>query len=158
MPVGGRPTRLFQGGLAMNEEYYDLQALAYEEEWRERRLEETTYHDNSFVTKDGGYTINYDEIIGWENNLTVEVLKAGDKVNYVDKQGNTIECVVLYDTNYNETNGTNYGVQIIASDVVCDVTLGYNDPTAIGNTNFEKAKYSYDNVISTLNKKAMERP
>lgn len=24
----------------MNEEYYDLQALAYEEEWRERRLEE----------------------------------------------------------------------------------------------------------------------
>ena len=122
----------------------------------ENGYNEGTLGDNSFVTKDGGYTINYDEIIGWENNLTVEVLKAGDKVNYVDKQGNTIECVVLYDTNYNETNGTNYGVQIIASDVVCDVTLGYNDPTAIGNTNFEKAKYSYDNVISILNKKAIE--
>ena len=24
----------------MNEEYYDLEALHYEEEWRERRLEE----------------------------------------------------------------------------------------------------------------------
>ena len=23
----------------MNEEYYDLQALAYEEEWRERKIE-----------------------------------------------------------------------------------------------------------------------
>ena len=122
----------------------------------ENGYNEGTLGDNNFVTKDGGYTIDYDEIIGWENNLTVEELKVGDKVNYIDKQGNTIECIVLYDTNYNETNGTNYGIQIIASDVVCDVTLGYNDPTTIGNTNFEKAKYSYDNVISTLNKKALE--
>lgn len=37
---------IFQGGLAMNEEYYDLQALAYEEEWRERRLEEMFNEDN----------------------------------------------------------------------------------------------------------------
>ncbi len=122
----------------------------------ENGYNEGTLGDNNFVTKDGGYTIDYDEIIGWENNLTVEELKVGDKVNYIDKQGNTIECIVLYDTEYNETNGTNYGIQIIASDVVCDVTLGYNDPTTIGNTNFEKAKYSYDNVISTLNKKALE--
>lgn len=122
----------------------------------ENGYNEGTLGDNNFVTKDGGYTIDYDEIIGWENNLTVEELKVGDKVNYIDKQGNIIECIVLYDTEYNETNGTNYGIQIIASDVVCDVTLGYNDPTTIGNTNFEKAKYSYDNVISTLNKKALE--
>ena len=122
----------------------------------ENGYNEGTLGDNNFVTKDGGYTIDYDEILGWENNLTVEELKVGDKVNYIDKQGNTIECIVLYDTEYNETNGTNYGIQIIASDVVCDVTLGYNDPTTIGNTNFEKAKYSYDNVISTLNKKALE--
>ena len=122
----------------------------------ENGYNEGTLGDNNFVTKDGGYTIDYDEIIGWENNLTVEELKVGDKVNYIDKQGNIIKCIVLYDTEYNETNGTNYGIQIIASDVVCDVTLGYNDPTTIGNTNFEKAKYSYDNVISTLNKKALE--
>jgi hypothetical protein len=31
----------------MNEEYYDLQALAYEEEWRERRLEEMFKDDNA---------------------------------------------------------------------------------------------------------------
>lgn len=31
----------------MNEEYYDLMALAYEEEWRERRLEEMFKDDNA---------------------------------------------------------------------------------------------------------------
>lgn len=30
----------------MNEEYYDLQALAYEEEWREKRLEEMFEYGN----------------------------------------------------------------------------------------------------------------
>ena len=30
---------IFQGGLIMNEEYYDLMALAYEEEWREGKIE-----------------------------------------------------------------------------------------------------------------------
>ena len=39
MPFGSRYQWLFQGGLAMNEEYYDLQALAYEEEWREEKIE-----------------------------------------------------------------------------------------------------------------------
>ena len=32
----------------------------------ENGYNEGTLGDNSFVTKDGGYTINYDEIIGWE--------------------------------------------------------------------------------------------
>lgn len=47
MPVSGRPTRIFQGGLAMNEEYYDLQALAYEEEWREEKIKRMFENDNN---------------------------------------------------------------------------------------------------------------
>ena len=85
---------------------------------------------------------------------TVEDLKAGEKVYY--DTGDTsvgtngiIECVVLYDTEYNETKGTNYGVQIVASDTVGnDVTLG--------DRYFETAKDSYNNAITTLNAKAEE--
>ena len=119
------------------------------------------------VKTPNGYEVPYEELYTTGSSgegttsKTVEDLVVGDKVYY--DTGNTsigdkgiIECVVLYDKAYNEAKGTNYGIQIIASDVVCDVTLGYNDPTTIGNTNFEKAKYSYDNVISTLNKKALE--
>ena len=40
----------------------DLKTIIQENGYNEGTLE-----DNSFVTKDGGYTINYDEIIGWEN-------------------------------------------------------------------------------------------
>ena len=44
----GRHTGIFQGDVKMTyEEYYDLMALAYEEEWRERKLEEMFKNDNA---------------------------------------------------------------------------------------------------------------
>lgn len=129
---------------------------------------EGTLGDNSFVTKDGGYTINYDEIIGWEDYITIDDLKVGDKVYY--DTGNTnvgdngiIECVVLYDKAYNEAKGTNYGIQIISSDVIKNsegtavtVPLGYNDNTVDGSDNFEKAKNSYNNALKRLYEEAQK--
>lgn len=129
---------------------------------------EGTLDDNSFVTKDGGYTINYDEIIGWEDYITIDDLKVGDKVYY--DTGNTnvgdngiIECVVLYDKAYNEAKGTNYGIQIISSDVIKNsegtavtVPLGYNDNTVDGSDNFEKAKNSYNNALKRLYEEAQK--
>ena len=38
--------------------------------------------EDSFVTKDGEYTINYDEIVGWENKIT-DILEVGDYVDYI---------------------------------------------------------------------------
>ena len=75
-------------------------------------------------------------------------LKAGEYVNYIDKNGTTIKCIALYDTQYNKTHGTNYGVQIISADTVDTVTLGSSD--------FETAKASYNNAITTLNTKAQQ--
>ena len=58
-----------------------------------------------------------------ETSKTVEDLVAGEKVYY--DTGNTsigeegiIECIVLYDTKYNEENGTDYGVQITPKDIL----------------------------------------
>ena len=82
----------------------------------------------------------------------VNELKAGDYVAYTDKNGNQVPCVVLYDTDYNTTNGTDYGVQIITRNPVTTVELGngtgyYQEDVA----NFNKAKNVYNNAISTLN-------
>lgn len=86
---------------------------------------------------------------------TVEDLEVGDKVYYdtgnasIGENG-LIECVVLYDTKYNQENGTNYGVQIISADIVeDDVALGVND-------DFEASKDEYNNAITILNEKAEE--
>ncbi|MEE0768254.1 MAG: hypothetical protein UIT70_00010 [Clostridia bacterium] len=75
-------------------------------------------------------------------------LKAGEYVNYIDKNGTTIKCIALYDTQYNKTHGTNYGVQIISADMVDTVTLG--------NSDFNTSKDSYNNAIKTLNTKAQQ--
>lgn len=40
-----------------------------------------TLGENSFVTKEGGYTINYNEIDGWKNNLS-SMVQPGDYVAY----------------------------------------------------------------------------
>ena len=70
-----------------------------------------------------------------------EKLKAGDYVYYIDAEGITRKCVVLYDNTFS------YGIQIIAMDTVEDVTIGNNsDMTAAIN--------SYNDVVSTLNSKA----
>ena len=104
-------------------------------------IEENGYNEgelgeDSFITKDGGFEIQYDEISGWKN-LTVNDLKTGNHVSYTTQSGETIECVVLYDSNYN------YGVQIISTDSVDTVLLGSADYTA--------SKTSYNGAIETLN-------
>ena len=122
------------------------------------------------ATKDeyGEHKINISEIYNGDFSdiivvaeKTIEDLKAGEKVYYdtgdtsVGTKG-IIECIVLYDTEYNETKGTNYGIQIISADTVGDdVTLGYADPSVTeGSTDLEKAINSYNNAITTLNAKA----
>ena len=82
-------------------------------------------------------------------------------VNYVDKNGNTILCRVLYDSS------STYGIEIISNDVIegGDVTIGYGDltsePSEFGYTgsltlsdNKKIAGASYNKAINTLNAKA----
>ena len=101
----------------------------------------------------GSHDINVSEIWNEIFYTTIESLKAGDKVYYntgISSVGDhgVIECIVLYDTEYNETNGTNYGVQIISADVVDTVTLGDSD--------FNISRESYNNALKTLYNKAQE--
>ena len=131
----------------------DLKSIIQENEYNQGELGE-----ESFVTKDGEYTINYDEIIGWkekeeENPIDpstpgIDKLKVGDYVDYIDQAGNTIKCITLYDEEYNQNNKTDYGVQIIAKDVVDTVTLG--------DENLEKSINSYNNALKILYSKAQE--
>ena len=68
---------------------------------------------------------------------TIEDLKVGDRVNYIDKNNVTRECIVLYDSS------SEYGVQIITKDVVEDrVTLGSSD--------FNESRESYNNALKIL--------
>lgn len=75
-------------------------------------------------------------------------------VNYIDKNGNTILCRVLY----NDVNGDNtHGLQIISAASVETVYLGYDDENYKNNenlTNLQKAQNSYNNAIENLNNKA----
>lgn len=103
----------------------------------------------TITTNEPSYVIE-DKLADYVVIYAENQLEAGDYVNYVDKNGITRLCCVLWD------KSSGYGVQIITMDTVEDVTLGDNDSTATGNTKFEKAKNSYNNAISTLNNKAME--
>ena len=115
---------------------------------QENGYNEGTLGDDSFSVKDGEYSISYSEIVGWQDFNTMDELKVGDFVNYIDKNGETIECKVLYDKEYNENNNVNYGIQIISNDKVDTVSIGASDEIATIN--------SYNNAITTLNKKAEE--
>lgn len=75
-----------------------------------------------------------------------DVLKEGAYVNYKDSKRKTRKCVVLYGPE--NTNYSSYGIQIIAMESVEDVTLGSSD--------FNTSMASYNDAISTLNKKARE--
>lgn len=71
-------------------------------------------------------------------------------VNYVDKNGSTILCRVLY-------NDNEHGLQIISADSVETIYLGKNDENYKDDenlTNIQKAKKSYNNAIENLNNKA----
>ena len=125
------------------------------------------------ITTPSGYEVPYEELYttgssGEETtSKTVEDLVAGEKVYY--DTGNTsigdqgiIECTVLYDKAYNESKGTNYGIQIISSDVIKNsegtavtVPLGDNDNTVEG-SGFEKAKNSYNNALKRLYEEAQK--
>ena len=92
---------------------------------------------------------------------TVGSLKVGDKVYYDTGNSNIgeegiIECTVLYDKAYNEEKGTNYGIQIISTDIIKNsegtkvaVNLGSNDETVDGSV-FNKARNSYNNALKRL--------
>ena len=94
------------------------------------------------------------------NSNTVANLKVGEKVYYdtgnpnVGNQG-IIECTVLYDKAYDRANGTNYGIQIISSDVLKDAG-GEPLNFFIGSNDFERAKNSYNNALKLLYEKAQQ--
>lgn len=75
-------------------------------------------------------------------------------VNYIDKNGNTILCRVLY----NDVDGDNtHGLQIISATSVETVYLGYEDENYKDDStlsNMQKAQLSYNNAIENLNNKA----
>ncbi len=105
--------------------------------------EGTTYYLRVIVTDRAGNTRTGTAVKQETTSKTVaNILKEGDWVNYVDKNGDTRKCIVLYD------NSSGYGVQIITEDTVETVTLGDDD-------NFTTAMNSYNNAISTLNTRAM---
>ena len=81
---------------------------------------------------------------------TISNLKAGEYVNYIDKNGTTRKCIVLYDSS------SSYGVQIITADTVEDVQLGNGTGSDqyYNATYFNIARTSYNNAISTLNTRA----
>lgn len=90
-----------------------------------------------------------------ENGILNKASKAGETVNYVDKNGDTIKCRVLYDVS------SGYGVQIISESIVQESTVKIGNGT--GNTYdnsdsslFDLGRTSYNNAIETLNAKANE--
>ena len=70
----------------------------------------------------------------------VNELKAGDYVTYPSSQGN-LACRVLYDSS------SGYGVQLITSDTVKDITMGLSEDISSCIT-------SYNNSVGTLNSEA----
>ncbi len=113
-----------------------------------------TPHEKKTIKETGEVTIGSRTIVFKEKEIT-DCLKAGDYVKYIDKKGSEIKCRVLYDKAYDAEKGTNYGLQIVAENSVGTVKLGYEDPNLpidIASQNkFEKAKWSYNNAIKTLN-------
>ena len=99
----------------------------------------------SYIVNAYGKVEKFDDIANY--------LKVGDYVNYPDKNGNKILCKVLY-------NNENYGVQLVSLNAVGSVTLGSHDPKIpsdiVSKSSLEKAKWSYNNAIKTLNDKAEE--
>ena len=75
-------------------------------------------------------------------NTAKEILKEGDFVNYIDKNGKIILCRVLYDST------SQYGLQIISSGAV--------DSISLGGTTTKGRISSYNNAIDELNMGAQE--
>ena len=97
-------------------------------------------------------------LLGYTGNTNSNDLEVGDHINYYYKDTNNetqhFECVVLYDKN------SPNGIQVVSADTVgSNIILGAEDgtedpkiPTSLASSSyFEKAKWSYNNAVSTLN-------
>ncbi len=87
---------------------------------------------------------------------TASEFKVGKYVQ-LPYNGTTIECVVMYDEEYNKTNKTNYGIQMIATDVVGEnIGIGNDCDLTQGGTSeqMQLAVESYNSAIETLNNEA----
>ncbi len=104
---------------------------------------DTDYEDYE-ITKEFYLSITVEKT---DKGISIKDLPAGTYINYIDGEGNKIPCIILYDTEYNEEHGTNYGIQVITAEPLKDVTLGSDD--------FEEARASYNSAIETLNNEAM---
>ena len=95
----------------------------------------------------------FDGIFSNENETSskksVAELREGDEIIYTDGNGNTIPCIVLYDSI------GSYGIQIISKDTVgTDIELGNGTGNASIVTDSDKfliAKQSYNTAIANLN-------
>ena len=129
-----------------------------------------TANDTSFITSKGEYEIPYSELYTSYKFVTETLASEALKVNpegvtdaekssyvlYKDAFGKDLLCRVLYNN-----NGI---VELVTVDAIAIVLLGYNDSTipesATGynftgtKANFEKARWSFNNAIFTLNSKA----
>ena len=99
----------------------------------------TNYTLRVDVTDKAGNTVTQTTTASTTKNVQT-TLKAGDYVTYPSSQGN-LACRVLYDSS------SGYGVQLITSNCVKNVTLGSSD--------FTTSMNSYNNAITTLNNEAM---
>ena len=97
-------------------------------------------------------TVSSEVAVKEDPNKIENKLKEGNYVNYVDANGVTRKCVVLYDSS------SSYGIEIITMNILSSVELG-NGTGNIQSDNemyFNTAMNSYNNAITTLNSKANE--
>ena len=96
--------------------------------------------------------------LGYVGNTNSSDLQVGDRINYYyDATKSPIQCVVLY-------KDVAHGIQAVSKGGLKEITLGAKagteDPkipsSLASSSDFEKAKWSYNNAVSTLNSYAME--
>lgn len=148
-----------QSGLALNNtyEYYledILKTTSVGSQYNYTDLTSgTSYHLKVIVTDKAGNRT--EKSIETKTSKSVTELKAGDTVNYIDNNGDTIKCRVLYDSS------SNYGIQIISELPLEGVGVKIGNGTGSQNDTtqtdlFYVARDSYNNAIQILNAKANE--
>lgn len=119
--------------------------------------------DGEPITSTTGQASDLTLYAKWQSNTStsnlVTDLREGDHVMYVDANGTSRECVVLYDST------SSYGIQVITTTTVEQFEIGngtgsssavYNVSSNSGTTKFAKAKDSYNNARQNLNEEARE--
>lgn len=125
--------------------------VKYEYPYIENLTPGATYNFKLVVTDKAGNK-SEDSVSKKMKELVTDLIH-GNYINYIDKQGTTRKCQVLWDSS------SNYGVQIITKNSVEDIIIGTNStPTtawATFSTSYlDKAKTAYNNAIVTLNGRA----